>query len=42
MGGAKEAYWYGSRLSIEQARQLAPCNNATSMQVAAGVVAGMV
>jgi homospermidine synthase len=42
MGGAKGVYWYGSRLSIEQARQLAPCNNATSMQVAAGVLAGMV
>ena len=41
MGNAKGVYWYGSRLSIEQARQLAPYNNATSMQVAAGVVAGM-
>ncbi|AEJ01339.1 homospermidine synthase [Nitrosomonas sp. Is79A3] len=42
MGGAKGVYWYGSRLSIEQARRLAPYNNATSMQVAAGVLAGMV
>jgi len=42
MGSAKGVYWYGSRLSIEQARQLAPYNNATSMQVAAGVLAGMV
>jgi homospermidine synthase len=42
MGNAKEVYWYGSRLSIEQARQLAPYNNATSMQVVAGVLAGMV
>ncbi|HUX64824.1 homospermidine synthase [Sulfuricella sp.] len=42
MGNAKGVYWYGSRLSIEQARQLAPYNNATSMQVAAGVLAGMV
>ena len=42
MGNAKGVYWYGSRLSIEQARQFAPYNNATSMQVAAGVLAGMV
>lgn len=42
MGNAKGVYWFGSRLSIEQARQLAPYNNATSMQVAAGVLAGMV
>jgi homospermidine synthase len=42
MGNAKGVYWYGSRLSIEQARQLAPYNNATSMQVVAGVLAGMV
>jgi len=41
MGGARGVYWYGSRLTIEQARQLAPYNNATSMQVAAGVLAGM-
>ena len=42
MGNTKGIYWYGSRLSIEQARQLAPYNNATSMQVAAGVLAGVV
>jgi homospermidine synthase len=42
MGGARGVYWYGSRLSIEAARRLAPCNNATSLQVAAGVLAGMV
>lgn len=42
MGGDKGVYWYGSRLSIQQARQLLPYNNATSMQVAAGVLAGMV
>ena len=41
MGSAKGVYWYGSRLSIEQARQLAPYNNATSLQVVAGVLAGM-
>lgn len=42
MGHSKNIYWYGSRLSIEQARQLAPYNNATSLQVVAGVLAGMV
>jgi len=42
MGNAKGVYWYGSRLSIEQARELAPYNNATSLQVVAGVLAGIV
>lgn len=42
MGCGGGVYWYGSRLTIQQARQLAPYNNATSMQVAAGVLAGMV
>ncbi len=42
MGHAKGVYWFGSRLSIEQTRRLAPYNNATSLQVAAGVLAGMV
>jgi homospermidine synthase len=42
MGNAKGVYWYGSRLSIEQARELAPHNNATSLQVAAGILGGMV
>lgn len=42
MGHAKGVYWYGSRLSIEQARSLALYNSATSLQVAAGVLAGMV
>jgi homospermidine synthase len=42
MGSAKGAYWYGSRLSIEQARRLVPHNNATSLQVTAAVLAGMV
>jgi len=30
MGHARGAYWYGSRLSIDQARALAPDNSATS------------
>jgi homospermidine synthase len=42
MGHKKQAYWLGSRLFIEQARALAPNNNATSLQVSASVLAGMV
>ncbi len=42
MGHAKGAYWLGSRLTIEQARALAPHNNATSLQVTAGVLAGVI
>jgi len=42
MGHKRGAYWYGSLLDIHTARQLAPYNNATSLQVAAGVIAGMV
>ena len=42
MGNAKGAYWYGSRLSIDEARQLAPYNTATSLQVVAGVLGGLV
>jgi homospermidine synthase len=41
LGHPRGVYWYGSRLSIEAARRLAPYNNATSLQVAAGVLAGM-
>ena len=42
MGHARGAYWYGSRLTIEQAVALAPHNNATSLQTAAGVLGGVV
>ena len=42
MGHARNAYWYGSRLSIGEARKLAPHNNATSLQVTAAVLAGLV
>ena len=42
MGHAKGAYWYGSRLTIEEARALCPHNNATSLQVCVAVLAGMV
>lgn len=42
MGNRKGVYWYGSRLSIEQARRLVPNNNATSLQVTATLLAGIV
>ncbi len=42
MGHAKGAYWYGSRLSIDEARRLAPHNNATSLQVTVGILGAMV
>ncbi len=41
-GHKKNAYWYGSQLSIEEARQLAPYNNATSLQVTVAVLSGVV
>ena len=34
-------YWYGSVLDIEVARNLVPHNNATSLQVVAPVLAGI-
>jgi homospermidine synthase len=42
MGHARGAYWFGSRLSIADARRLAPYNNATSLQVTVSVLAGLV
>jgi homospermidine synthase len=42
MGHARGAYWYGSQLSIEEARALCPYNNATTLQVTAPVMAGLV
>jgi homospermidine synthase len=41
-GHSKNAYWYGSRLSIEETRRLAPHQNATGLQVTSAVIAGMV
>jgi homospermidine synthase len=41
MGNPRGVYWYGSRLTIEQARALAPYNNATSLQVVAGLVGAL-
>jgi homospermidine synthase len=42
MGHERGAYWFGSRISVHEARKLAPFNNATSIQVAAGVMGGVV
>lgn len=42
MGHGRGAYWFGSRLTIGEARQLAPYNNATSLQVAAGILGAIV
>jgi homospermidine synthase len=41
-GHAKNAYWYGSSLSIEETRALAPYQNATGLQVTSAVLAGIV
>jgi homospermidine synthase len=41
-GHKKNAYWYGSQLSIEEARGLAPFNSATSLQVTAAALSGMI
>src|SRR5690606_27463029 len=40
-GHDRNAYWYGSCLSIEEARALAPYQNATGLQVTSAVIAGM-
>src|SRR5688572_27078775 len=42
MSAKKGVYWYGSRLTIDQARKIAPHNSATSLQVVGGLVAGIV
>lgn len=41
-GHKKNAYWFGSQLSLEEARELAPYQNATGLQVTSAVLAGMV
>jgi homospermidine synthase len=41
-GHRNNAYWYGSSLSIEDARKLAPYQNATGLQVTSAVLAGIV
>lgn len=42
MGHAKNAYWYGSTLGIDEARTLCPHNSATSLQVTSAVMAGVI
>src|SRR5947207_2584501 len=42
LGPDEGVYWYGSRLSIAEARRVAPHNNATSLQVTAPVLAGII
>ena len=41
-GHGKNAYWFGSQLSIEETRDLAPYQNATGLQVTSAVLGGMV
>ncbi|RUM97496.1 homospermidine synthase [Pseudaminobacter arsenicus] len=41
-GHDKNAYWFGSQLSLQEARELAPYQNATGLQVSSAVLAGMV
>ncbi len=41
-GHARNAYWYGSLLSVDEAREIAPHNSATALQVTAAALAGMV
>lgn len=40
-GHSKNAYWYGSKLSIEETRILAPHQNATALQVSSAILAGV-
>ncbi|MDZ4226987.1 MAG: homospermidine synthase, partial [Patescibacteria group bacterium] len=42
MGHEKGIYWYGSQLTMQQTLKLAPYQNATGLQVTAGVLGGMV
>ena len=41
-GHGRNAYWYGSQLSVEETRRIAPYQNATGLQVTSAVLAGMV
>jgi len=41
-GHKKNAYWYGSQLTTEQAMKVAPNTSATSLQVCAAVLSSMV
>ncbi|MFO0941977.1 MAG: saccharopine dehydrogenase C-terminal domain-containing protein [Pirellulales bacterium] len=41
-GHDRNAYWFGSQLTAEEAGRLAPYNSATSLQVCSSVLAGVV
>ena len=41
-GHKKNAYWYGSQLSVDEARKLAPHNSATSLQVTVATLGGVI
>jgi homospermidine synthase len=41
-GHKKNAYWFGSQLSINEARKLAPYQSATGMQVTSAVLTGII
>eukprot|EP00300_Choanocystis_sp_HF-7_P027252 c32333_g1_i1.p2 GENE.c32333_g1_i1~~c32333_g1_i1.p2 ORF type:complete len:478 (+),score=92.34 c32333_g1_i1:268-1701(+) len=41
-GHARNAYWFGSSLSIETARKLAPYSNATALQVTSSILGAVV
>jgi len=41
-GHVRNAFWYGSQLTIHETRALAPYQNATGLQVTSAVVAGMI
>jgi homospermidine synthase len=41
-GHKRNAYWYGSQLSIDEARELAPFNSATSLQVTVAALSGVI
>jgi len=41
-GHKKNAYWFGSQLTIHEAKKISPYNTATTLQVVSGVIGGMV
>jgi homospermidine synthase len=42
LGHGLNAYWYGSQLSIQEARAIIPGQNATAVQVCAGVISAAI
>jgi homospermidine synthase len=42
LGHGLNAYWYGSQLSIQEARDIIPGQNATAVQVCAGVISAAI